>query len=158
MESALRRCLVNEIELANAVAVRPTVRPGADVLAACLARRPAGAPATESYLETRGVQLLRRAGLPTGRRQVEVRDHRGAFVARVDLLLEERLVVEFDGREHHARVETFEPDRARWDRLAATGLAIIMFTADHVERRPRVRRRNGRRRAGRHRAAGQGRR
>jgi very-short-patch-repair endonuclease len=137
MESALRSGLVSEVELASAVAVRRALRPGADLLAACLTRRPAGAPATESYLETRGVQLLRRAGLPTGRRQVEVRDDRGAFVARVDLLLEDRLVVAFDGREHHARAASFGPDRARWDRIAATGLTIVMFTAEQVERQPR---------------------
>jgi very-short-patch-repair endonuclease len=137
LESALRRGLVSEAELENAVALRPTARHGADVLAACLARRPPGAPASESYLETRGVQLLRRVGLPTGRRQVEVRDDRGAFVARVDLLLEDRLVVEFDGREHHAREAAFERDRARWDGIVATGLRLVVFTAEQVERRPR---------------------
>lgn len=95
-----------------------------------------GAPATESYLETRAVQLLRRFGLPTGQRQVELRDPRGAFIARVDLLLDGLLVVELDGREHHVREAAFERDRARWDRIVAAGYGLVVFTSGHVERQP----------------------
>jgi hypothetical protein len=137
MESALRRGLVTEAELAAAASSRAAARQGACALARCLARRPAGAPATESYLETRGVQLLRWAGLPTGQRQVDLRDERGAFIARADLLLPGRLVLEFDGRAHHARVEAFERDRARWDWIVAAGYGLLVYTADQVERQPR---------------------
>jgi hypothetical protein len=137
IESALRQRLVEEAELRERAAFRPPGRHRPALLVRCLGRRPPGAPATESYLETRGVQLLRRFGLPTGQRQVEVRDERGAFVGRVDLLLDDWLVIELDGREHHAREAAFERDRARWDRIVAAGYGLLVFTSDHVERRPR---------------------
>jgi very-short-patch-repair endonuclease len=136
LESALRRGLALEAELAAATITRGTRRRGAAILRDCLERRPPGAAPTDSYLETRGIQLLRRAGLPTGQRQVRLSDERGAFVARVDLLLPGRLVVEFDGREHHARVADFDRDRARWDAIVAAGHRVLVFSNDHVERQP----------------------
>jgi very-short-patch-repair endonuclease len=51
-------------------------------------------------------------------------------------LLPGALVVEFDGREHHARVADFSPDRARWDSIVAAGYRLLLFSADHVERQP----------------------
>jgi hypothetical protein len=108
------------------------------VLGQVLRRRPCGAPATESYLETRGIQVLRSAGLPTGPRQVEVRDD-GAYVGRVDLLLGERVVVEFDGRAFHdLDPATFSGDRRRWTKLEELGYLVAIFTFEDVEHRPDV--------------------
>ncbi|MFN0091205.1 MAG: endonuclease domain-containing protein [Acidimicrobiales bacterium] len=134
LESALRRGLTTlaDVHLVAACGAR---RAGAEVLAEVLARRPVGAPATESYLETRAVQVMRRGGLPDPARQVEIRDGRGGFIARVDFLLG-RLVVETDGRATHARDGAFERDRERWSRLAAAGYAVLVFTYEQVERWP----------------------
>ena len=52
------------------------------MLVEVLARR-SDQPPTESYLETRVVQVLRDAGLPTFDRQVELADEEG-FIGRVD--------------------------------------------------------------------------
>ena len=79
-------------------------RPGRDVLVEVLARRPDQRP-TESYLETRVVQLLRDAGLPTFDRQVELTDEDG-FIGRVDLS-RASVVIEALGKRWH--LPTFDP-------------------------------------------------
>jgi len=67
-----------------------------------LALRPAGAPPTESLLETLMVQLAREIpDLPEPVRQLEVFDEHGNFVARVDLAWPELgLFIELDGQGH----------------------------------------------------------
>ncbi|MEZ5263164.1 MAG: hypothetical protein R2755_15650 [Acidimicrobiales bacterium] len=91
VECALHRRLIGLTGVEDVLA-RGSARCGAAVLRAVLARRPHGAPPTESWLETRMVQLLRDGGLPDPQRQVELRDS-DAFIGRVDLLLD-ALVVE----------------------------------------------------------------
>lgn len=59
VESALRHRLTTEDELLELLASCGPNRAGAKTLEAVLERRPYGAPPTESYLETRGVQVLR---------------------------------------------------------------------------------------------------
>ncbi len=83
--------------------------------------RPAGAPPTESYLETAFVQIARLVPfLPPPQRQVEVYDHRGAFVARVDLAWPELgLFIELDG-EHHLGQPVYDASRETAI-VAATG-------------------------------------
>ena len=133
VESALRLGLVDLIALADGASPAgwaPTL------LAQVLDRRPVDAPPTESYLETRAVQLFREGNLPDPERQVVIRDERGQFVARVDFRFG-GTVVECDGREHHAREGSFERDRERWDRLQALGLRPMVFTYDHIERKRR---------------------
>lgn len=69
VESALRRYLVDEATLQEVVHLQPLQRPGIAALRDAVERRGRGTVPTESYLETRGVQVLRAAGLPTGVRQ-----------------------------------------------------------------------------------------
>ena len=58
--------------------------------------------ATDSPLETRFLQLLRRSRLPAPRRQYEIHDE-GTFIARVDFAYPEiRLAVEVDGYRFHS--------------------------------------------------------
>ncbi len=136
VESALRRVLVREAELLALAERAAPQRRGRGVLRVVLDRRPVGAPATESYLETRGIQVLRAAGIPPGMRQVEIL-HDGAFVARVDLLLGERVVVEFDGRAVHDRDDAaVARDRRLWTWLTALGYLVGVFTFYDVEWRP----------------------
>ena len=82
--------------------------------AGCRARPVRAAPATESYLETRGVQAPRNGGFPAGQRQVAIEDRRGHHIKRVDLLVGERIIVEFDGEAFH----NFEGDHEIWSRLS----------------------------------------
>ncbi len=135
VESALRRYLVDEATLQEVVHLQPLQRPGIAALRDAVERRGLGTVPTESYLETRGVQVLRAAGLPTGVRQHPVFDDANRFVARVDLLLPGAVIVEFDGRAHHG-AERFDADRRRWSTLAALGFKLAVFTFDHVEFQP----------------------
>lgn len=135
LEAALRRRLVSVSDLVELLAANPgrAATLGARRLRAVLDRRPAGAPPTESHLETRAVQLLRHHGLPEPRRQVELRTPEGRFVARVDLVVG-GLVLELDGRATHEG--RFQEDRTRWSAIAALGFRTMVMTADDIERRP----------------------
>lgn len=95
-----------------------------------LARRPDGAPPTESYLETRFVHMLRRAGLAAPEGQLEIRDATGGLIGRVDFR-RDNILIERDGREYHDRSESFVKDRDRWTRLQA---GLLTHRCD---RRPR---------------------
>jgi hypothetical protein len=91
-------------------------------------RRPAGAPPTESLLETIMVQIARLVpGLPPPLRQVEVYDRYGNFVARVDLAWPELgLFIELDG-EHHKDQPVYDANRESAV-VAATGWLCARFT------------------------------
>lgn len=133
LESALRLGLVSLDELASVLDRSTRQRPGRAVLEAVLRRRPPGAPCTESYLETRAVQRMRDAELPSPRRQVVLRDSFGRDIARVDLLLG-RIVIALDSVAHHADRTAFERDRRQWSELGSMGFTVLVFTYEHVER------------------------
>lgn len=137
VESALRRPLVSEARLLEMTALAPRQRPGVAVLAEVLGRRPPDQPATESYLETRCVQVLRDAGLPTGQRQVRIADDLGRFVGRVDFQLAPRVLLEVDGRAFHGG-ERHEEDRRRWTALSSLGYGLAVFTWQDIEFQPRL--------------------
>jgi very-short-patch-repair endonuclease len=106
-------------------------RPGRSVLVEVLGRRPRQPP-TESYLETRCVQVMRDAGLPGFDRQVELSDRYG-LIGRVDPY-HRGGVVELVGRAWH--VDRFSPDHRRYARLTGAGYRFLPFTFDDVEGRP----------------------
>lgn len=85
-------------------------------------------PRSESYPESVLRWYLRRAGLP-------FRIQRWIDDMRVDFLLG-RLVVEVDGREHHADPAAFERDRARDARLSIRGYRVLHFSYVQVVYRP----------------------
>ena len=103
LESALRKELVT---IAQLEAVLPDLGrrrvPGTTRIRRVLALRPAGAPPTESLLETLAVQLVRPIReIPEPTRQYVVEDEHGRFVARVDLAWPELGVfLELDGEKH----------------------------------------------------------
>ncbi|MFN0026425.1 MAG: hypothetical protein ACKV2O_04450 [Acidimicrobiales bacterium] len=132
VESALREALTTEADLLDLLARVDGRRRGAAVLQRVLERRPYGAPATESYLETRGVQVLRRAGVGPGCRQVEVRDRRGRYIKRVDLVLADRVIVEFDGNAFHDP----EIDHDLWTAFVAAGYQFVPAGFAKVTRHP----------------------
>jgi hypothetical protein len=134
LESALRWRLtsVAEVEAASNGPQR-----GAARMRRVLARRPAGARATESWLETRMVQLARAIpGLSPPARQLEILNAAGEFVARVDLAWPDLgLFVELDGQ-HHQHQPVYDSSRETAV-VAATGWLCGRFTWDDVARHPR---------------------
>jgi hypothetical protein len=108
-------------------------------------------PPTESYAETRGLQLIRRAGVEC-HRQVWVRaPYREAF--RVDFVLLRRrrnvrrprpkewipglgLVLEINGKQWHEG--TFERDHHRQVTFAALGIPWLGVTPNQIENQPQL--------------------
>jgi hypothetical protein len=90
------------------------------------------APGVASPMETRLRLLWLAAGLPFPRVNVEVRDLRGRFLGRVDLLDEDAgLVGEYDGAGHR-RPDRHAADNRREEALESAGLVVVRFTAQDV--------------------------
>lgn len=101
-EQALESALRKKLTTVDAIRGAMSGVNGADRIRRVLAQRPAGAPPTESLLETLMVQLARTIpGLPPPTRQLEVFTADGVFVARVDLSWPELgIFIELDGQQH----------------------------------------------------------
>lgn len=83
-------------------------------------------PACESVGETRTRVLLTDLGVAV-RSQVEIRDEDG-FIGRVDFLVGERVVVEFDGMVKYGGADgraALRAEKAREDRLRASGYVVV---------------------------------
>jgi hypothetical protein len=134
LESALRLRLTTIAELEALPRLPARVR-------RVLARRPAGAPPTESLLETLTVQLARGVpGLEDLVRQHEVHDRHGGFVARVDLCQPDLgLFFELDGQHHDG--QPVHDARRETAVVAATGWLPGRFTWHEVVHIPRTTRR-----------------
>ena len=105
-------------------------------------------PPTESYLETRTVQQLRRGGFDRVFRQVPLLVS-GRIVNRIDLVVAAPrqfrrppefaspvgVPIEADGREFHA--DTFEKDRRRANHHSIERTQLLVVTHNMVEREPR---------------------
>jgi very-short-patch-repair endonuclease len=131
VESALRQGLVTCAGLAAAIEEAPRTLRGKVRLRSFLANRPPGLVPTESYLETRLVQVARARGVEDIPRQIEVFDGRGR-IGRVDFL-PEGVVVECDSEKWHNNPVAFKKDRERRSRLLAAGHPVIEATSDRVE-------------------------
>ncbi|MGW7683866.1 type IV toxin-antitoxin system AbiEi family antitoxin domain-containing protein [Kribbella sp. NPDC054772] len=80
---------------------------------------------SESVGESRLRVLMANQGLPTPELQVEIRDHQGRFVARVDFLVAPRGVVEFDGAAKYGdNSDAIVAEKWREDRLRACGYHV----------------------------------
>jgi very-short-patch-repair endonuclease len=137
LESALRRRQVSLSELEAVLPVLSRRRlAGVVRIRRVLERRPAGAPATGSRLETLFVQLVRRhLDVEAPQRQVEIRDEHGDFVAYVDFAWPELgLFIELDGQ-HHADQPVHDA-RRETAVVAATGWLVGRFTWQEVVRYP----------------------
>ncbi len=127
MESGLRRELFTEAEL-RAFAAQISRRPGAPTLRAVVARRPPGAPPTESDAETICLQVFRRGGVPQPTRQFSIYDG-AVFVARVDFhWTPTPFGVEVDGLETHSSPQALQWDLNRGNRIADRSHHIRRFT------------------------------
>ena len=87
-------------------------------------------PASESPMESRLRMILVLNRLPRPTAQVPIHDAAGRFVGRVDLYYEGcRLAIEYDGAGHR---ETLTEDNRRQNRLLATGVRLLRFTASDL--------------------------
>jgi len=87
-------------------------------------------PACESVGETRTRLMLTDHGLPV-RSQVEICDEVGGFVGRVDLLVGEQVIVEFDGAVKYEGLEgraALVAEKRREDALRALGFLVVRVT------------------------------
>jgi len=131
LESALRKRLVTVDDFDDL----RTGTHGLPRIRRVLARRPPGAPPTESLLETLALQLARPVlGEPT--RQLVLRREDGSFIARIDLTWPPRGVFfELDG-EHHKDQPVYDASR-QTAVVAATGWLPGRFTWTDITRTPR---------------------
>jgi hypothetical protein len=129
LECALRRGVVTLAEVAPAAAGRQR---GAVRMRRVLNARPAGAPPTESLLETLMVQLVRTVpGVPSPERQLRVVNAYGEAVARVDLAWPDiGLFIELDGQ-HHQGQPVYDA-RRETAVVAVTGWLCGRFTWHEV--------------------------
>jgi hypothetical protein len=111
-------------------------------------RRGVDEPATESFLETRLIQLLTKNNIGPVFRQVPLMLD-GRYVNRLDVVVARRrwatrpfpfcptegVPIEADGREFHA--PHFEKDRRRGNHLTLSGASPLIVTYAMVERRPK---------------------
>lgn len=124
LEDGLRRGAVDLASLRTLAQRSP--RPAAGVLKAVLARRPAGAPPTESDAETLFLQLVRRGGLPEPLRQfpVVVRGRR----VRLDFAWPGPMrAAEVDGARFHGD-DALGRDLRRQNALMLDGWRLLRFT------------------------------
>ena len=137
LESALRKRLVC---IAEIEALLPELgrrrMPGTTRIRRVLALRPPGAPPTGSLLETLFVQLRRLvSGSTEPRRQYEVRNEHGEFVAYVDFAWPELgIFIELDGQHHEG--QPVHDARRETAVVAATGWLVGRFTWDEIVHHP----------------------
>jgi len=109
-------------------------RAGTALVRDIIAERQAGRRSSESPLEDRLIDLLRRHGLPEPVRQHEVILGDGRL-ARIDLAyLDVKLAIEADGRVWHSGRTDFSRDRRRANRLAAIGWTLLRYGWADLER------------------------
>ena len=126
LEDALRRRLVQVPWVYRRLrALGTTGRHGSRPLARFLSVRQSGEALTDSALEARVFQLLRKAGLPRPERQFMVATDE-EFIARVDFAYpKQRLIIEADGYRYHQDRQTWAHDRDRLNKLAADGWRVM---------------------------------
>ena len=132
LENALRRGLVTEVELVLTVKrLSRSGRSGGPILRELLAARAPKQRPTESEVETRLLQAIRRHGLPAPIAQHEVWD---GFrkLGRVDFAYPDaRVAIEYDSDEFHSGRAPTRRDRARRHELiAASWLPIDVGPTD----------------------------
>ncbi len=135
LDDALRRNLTSMARLRTMLEVLGPKRPGTARLRRVLKRRPSGGAVPESYLETRFVQLVRRARLPDPERQVRVEN--SGRVAFLDFGYPgNRLAIELDGYEGHGGRSAWQAGLERSNRIGELGWRTLHFSATDIDRRP----------------------
>lgn len=91
--------------------------------------RSTAAPGTESALEVRLAQIIRRSGLPAPQLQYRVMEGT-RFIGRFDFAYPHaKLIVEVDGYRWHSGNRAWQRDRRRDNDLNRLGWTVLRFTA-----------------------------
>lgn len=137
---ALDNCLAQGIVTLAAIgettaALAKRGRRGIAEMRRLLDERSPGYVPPASGLEAQFLATIERAGLPQPSRQVDVGGD--DWVGRVDFVyLEQRILIEIDGRRHHTALLDLEADRVRDNRLAAAGWRVIRITWEQLVKHP----------------------
>lgn len=138
LDSALRQRLTSLARLKWRLDKCPANKKGLATIKELLAQRSPKAAATESALEARFLQLVRRSKLPSPGQQYRVMDGHH-FIARLDFAYPNaKLAVEIDGYRWHAGNHAWNRDRNRNNELARLGWTVLRFTATDLEDPRRV--------------------
>lgn len=87
-------------------------------------------------MEARFLRILKEAGLPEPRRQVDVGDYR--WVGRVDFLYEDlNIVLEVNGAWHHSGTLEVQRDHHRTAKLVAAGYVVLPVPEHLIMTAPR---------------------
>jgi hypothetical protein len=137
LDTALARKLVTRAQLWRVlIDLAEHGRKGTVLFRTLLEERTPDYVAPESELESRFIELSKRAGLCEPERQVDLGDEDG-WIGRVDFLFRgTRLIVEVDGAEFHDGLVDRRRDEARDGRLTAAGWTVLRFRWDDVVNRP----------------------
>lgn len=134
LESALRRKLTSVRRLQWAIDRQGgRGRKGIGELRRLLTMRGPNTPPTESPMETRFVQFLRRWRLPMPTRQHVIDQGK----VRFDFFYPEaRLLIEFDSYEHHSDRSAWSRDQTKGNEAAVRGLRTFRVTKDLMNDAP----------------------
>jgi very-short-patch-repair endonuclease len=114
-------------------------RSGAGVLRRVLHERALGDAVSDSELERRMAELLRRAGLPAAVFHHVVCTPAGVFLAEVDFAYPEiKLAIEVDGFGAHGTPRAMAKDFVRQNGLVPYGWRVLRFTWRQVTRQPEM--------------------
>ena len=131
VESALRRRQTSRNRLKRQIEAMAITSPGRGALMRIIDQ---GSPAaTDSALEVRVWQMLRRARLPLPIRQYRIVDERKRAVARVDFAYPSaRLAIEADGYRFHSGRQDLRRNVARYNAMTLLGWVVLRVTWDDV--------------------------
>jgi very-short-patch-repair endonuclease len=114
-------------------------RRGSGVLKSVLEERALGNSVSDSKLERRMAELLRRAGLPKAVFHYAVCTPAGVFLAEVDFAYPEiKLAIEVDGFGVHGTPRAMAKDFVRQNGLVPYGWRVLRFTWRQVTRQPEM--------------------
>lgn len=136
LNEGIRRSLLAVSAIARRLEQLGPLRHGTAVVRAVLDRHVPERRAPESVLETRFLQLIRRAGFaePVPQFQVRLSD---SALARLDFAYPHRMIaIELDGVAYHSGKSAKQRDRQRDNQLGALGWRILRFDWDDVTRTP----------------------
>jgi very-short-patch-repair endonuclease len=131
-DAMVRTFRVRPAQLVNACVESDDAHSDAAARAARLVRE-----GVDSPMETRLRLLLVLAGLPEPEVNFKIRDADGEVLRRLDLCYpQQRLIVEYDGRQHVEVVAQWEGDLDRREEFDDTGWKILVVTAKGIYREP----------------------
>ena len=131
-DAMVRAFHVRPAQLVNACAESDDPNAGLATRAARLVRE-----GVDSPMETRLRLLIVLSGLPEPQVNFKIRDADGEVLRRLDLSYpEQRLIVEYDGRQHAEAVAQWESDLDRREGFDDSGWKILVVTAKGIYKEP----------------------